>query len=370
MIKVGVEARALGAKGGGVRRYVEELLRGLKRCTDLDVEVITVNNWPLKNGLLLSRWLNKKVPQELKRLGVDVAHYTKADVPKNKRGPTVVTIYDVIPLLYPQGQKWTRRWYWPKALVRSAEKSDKIITISESSKRDIVRLLAVTADKVAVTPLAADTNFFKPQPEETNNKIRRKYGLKKPYILFVGTIEPRKNVPLLIRAFSLAAAMRPEELVIAGRPDAGWASAQTAARQSGAAERIKFITNVGTEDLPALYSGAELFVWPSVYEGWGFPPQEALACGVPVIVSDGGSLPEVVGKAGEIVRFTTENIRERTEDEHFERVLGERMAAVLGNGEEKKLMAMKGPAQARQFSWDEVTRKTVEVYKQVLARTQ
>ncbi|MDZ4225825.1 MAG: glycosyltransferase family 1 protein, partial [Candidatus Andersenbacteria bacterium] len=301
-------------------------------------------------------WLNHQVPRILDKIKPDVVHFTKAAVPSRKILPTVVTIYDVIPLLYPQGQKLSRRWYWRRALKQAAQFSDRIITISNVSKRDLVEQLDVSADKVTVTPLAVDTDFFKP--------VDRR-GVVKPYILFVGTLEPRKNVPMLVRAFSRIAGEVPHDLIIAGRPEKDIAAVKREIDRSKAVDRIKLIGRVSGNDLPALYSDADLFVWPSIYEGWGFPPQEAMACGTPVIVSDGGSLPEVVGEVGEVVSFAEMEVSRRTGDVDFEERLAKSVLDLLNNKEKRKNMSEQGLLQARENTWQQVVEMTMSVYKQL-----
>mgnify|MGYP001576366425 FL=1 len=195
--------------------------------------------------------------------------------------------------------------------------------------------------------------------------------MAKPYILFVGTRDMRKNVPLLIRAFARICEDLPHQLVIAGRTALKSAATEEEeedrkqARELGLQERIMWLNFVPDEDLPVLHAGADLFVWPSAYEGWGLPPMEAMASGVPVIVSNGGALPEVVGSAGEIVPFSKQKLRERTWDMPFEEVLASRMLAVLEDENKRRTMRQLGIEQVKQFSWRSVAEKTLQVYKKV-----
>lgn len=373
-MKIAIEARA--ATGlGGVGTYVRELLRHLSRGGDasyvaiLDHEQkkipgITSVVVPRLSDLTLSWWLNHQVPAQVRKIDADVIHFTKAAVPKHKRRPTVVTIFDVIPIIFPESQQLTRRWYWPRALRRAVLQSDRIITISEASKRDIVQHLGASAEAVTVTPLACDTTFFK-HVSQAKTVVEQQFHLSRPYILYVGTIEPRKNVGTLVRAFSKISDTIPHDLVIVGKMYKGESTLLKIIEESGVAARIKVLSYVSREYLPALYSAASVFVWPSIYEGWGFPPQEAMACGAPVIVSDGGSLPEVVGTAAKIVRFSTSSVAERLNDVAFQLKLETELITILHDTAMRESMGVNGRAQAESFSWSSVAEKTHRVYQEL-----
>lgn len=357
-MRVALETRALAARGGGVRRYVEHLVQELSIINGN--ELIELR---LHNALFLTPWLQWQVPRILQKMRPNLVHFTKADVPRKKVVPTVVTIYDVIPLLFPESQKLLQRWYWPGALSRAARFSDAILTISEASKRDIVQHLQVAPERVTVTPLAAEGVRAAQGVRYLHSRVP---DTLTPYILFVGTLEPRKNVPLLIRAFSRIAKEIPHRLVIAGKLDNDLRAVQRAWGESAVTDRIELRNFVAVADLPALYTGADLFVWPSVYEGWGLPPLEALASGVPTIVSDGGSLPEVVGEAGVIVPFTEVDVTKRREDVAFEQNLAEAMRHVLTDPGKQADLREAGLKQAARFTWRAVAEKTVEVYRSVI----
>ncbi len=377
-MKIAIEARALSAGGGGVKTYARNLIENLLELEDNNSYTLITDQsgagWrhrqtdrlderlvPLRHKLLLPLWLQHQVPAVLKNINPDVVHFIKADVPRRKMVPTVVTIFDTIPLLFPEGQSSVRRWYWPRALKRATALSEGIITISRASKRDIVNYYNVDPRKITVTPLAVDTGHFRPGPYSSRTE--------QPYILFVGTLEPRKNVPLLVRAFARAASRIPHQLIIAGRPDADYENIRREITAQGAGERVELKQFVSYNDLPGLYAGADLFVWPSIYEGWGFPPQEAMACGTPVLVSDGGALPEVVGPAGEIVKFTTRDLRARAHDGAFEQQLARQMPAILASEDKRERMIQTGLKQVRKFSWKKVAQTTTQVYRQVLEQT-
>ena len=376
-MKIAIEARAISAKGGGVRTYAYQLIRHLLKVVPAQDVTVIIDQAaargtfpaarellaPLRHETFLPLWLRWQIPRVLRQLKPDVAHFTKADVAggpaKLRHYKTVVTIFDIIPALFPAGQTFLRRLYWPRALERAALTSHHIVTISEASKQDIIARYGVPDDKVTVTPLAVETNHFRPVPKDAR--------WQKPYLLFVGTLEPRKNVPLLVRAFARVAKDIPHQLVIAGKADSDYGNVLREIEVQRLAGRVRVEDFVDYGALPALYSGADLFVWPSIYEGWGFPPQEAMACGTPVVVSDGGALPEVVGGVGEVVPFSVDSLPARTRDIDFEEHLANKILSVLNDQDKREEMSRAGLERVKQFSWEEVARRTLEVYKSVVA---
>lgn len=376
-MNIAIEARALSMQAG-VHTYVGQLLRHLA-ALQLGDEVTVIRDrpgsslpdmhsavLPLQHPLLLPWWMNVTVPRYLDTSKPDIVHFTKAAVPSRKVVPTVVTIHDLVPLFLPETQSFTRRLWWPRAFRRAVEGSDHIITISEASKQDIVRLLNVDPVKISVTQLGVDRSVFHPdiQPEKISGVVSR-LAVPRPYILFVGTRDMRKNISSLIRAFARLAPQTAHHLVIAGQVAYRDDESRSILSSATLRNRVRFLDFVAQPDLPALYAGADLFVWPSAYEGWGLPPQEAMASGVPVIVSNGGSLPEVVGQAGEIVPFSTDVIGERLHDDRFTQRLADTIGSVLADAARRQRMRVAGLAQVSKFSWNEVAKKTYEVYTKV-----
>lgn len=374
-----VEARSLAGPGGGVQTYTRELITGIAKQRavhtlyadsehGIDMRGITAHELPLRNELLLSYWLQRQVPKILSRITPDIVHFTKADVPHRKQFPTIVTIYDIIPLLLPETQSFFRRMYWPTALQRAATYADHIVTISNASKEGIVERLQVDPEKVTVTSLGINHGHFIPASDTNIARVRAKYELPNEYILFVGTRDVRKNIAALIAAYNEISKNTAHDLVIAGRAGDKQDTTEEMIQRSGIADRIHVLGKVSYEDLPILYSGAQLFVWPSVYEGWGFPPLEAMACGVPVITSDGGSLPEAVGDAGSIVSYTTDDLNARLSDQIFVQNLASQILDVLTNTSLQASMRMRGLEHVKMFSWDSLVEQTLAVYDQVLAQ--
>lgn len=357
-MNIAIEARALAAASGGVKTYTYELIKHLLTLypeeqfkiiygsqkpagTFVGVEEKIV---PLYSEALLPFWM-RGIGKQISSDRPDIIHYTKAAVPRQKTSPTVVTIYDIIPILMPETQSPLRRLYWPHALRHAAKTANHIMTISEGSKRDIMEHFDVSDERITATPLAVDLEHFKPVGSKAAQS----------YILFVGTRDARKNISSLIRAFTQIADKIPHQLIIAGRPAKKQDDSKEVVEQLHLEDRIEFREDITYAQLPALYSHADIFVWPSLYEGWGFPPQEAMACGTPVIVSDGTPLPEVVGDSGVIVPLGHD----------FTEHLAYEMLALIQDEPRKADLIARGLARVQQFSWEDVARKTYDVYKKV-----
>jgi glycosyltransferase involved in cell wall biosynthesis len=243
----------------------------------------------------------------------------------------------------------SRRYYGQ--IRRAVTRADAILAISQSTKNDLVDLLNVPSSKITVTHLAADP-ACRPVTEAARlEAVRHNYGLPDGYLLFVGTLEPRKDLPTLLRAFaSLGPAAKDICLVLAGRP--GWLYEQVydLARTLKLGDRVRFLGAVPADDLPTLYSGARLFVLPSLYEGFGMPVLEAMACGAPVVCANTSSLPEIAGDAALLV------------PPGDEAALAQAMATILSDGDLRRQLTQRGFARAARFSWEATARQTLAVY--------
>lgn len=366
-MNIAIEARALSAPSGGVKTYTHELLKHLLALHPEDVfefiygSYVPVGNFPtaketvipLRSEFLLSYWTSFQVARYIQKTKPSLVHYTKAAIPYFKHVPTVVTIYDIIPILFPDTQSPLRRMYWPYVLEHAAKTADHIMTISQRSKRDIIERFGVSEEKITVTPLAVDLQHFAPL---RSRQLAGSFAGQAPYILFVGTRDARKNISSLIHAFASIADKIPHNLIVAGRPAKKEDSSKLTVVRCKLQHRVQFLGNISYSELPALYSGADIFIWPSLYEGWGFPPQEAMACGTPVIVSDGGPLPEVVGDAGIIVPLANGSFVEH---------LAHEMLTLINDDTRKKELSQRGITRVQQFSWNTVAETTWKVYENI-----
>jgi glycosyltransferase involved in cell wall biosynthesis len=297
-------------------------------------------------------WTPLVFPRDLRRRRADVAHVQYL-VPPWAPCPVVTTIHDLafrrFPGLFPVKHRLLLNWLIPLAARHAAH----VITGSEATRRDLCEFYHLPAEAVTVTPYAADPQFRPQHPARAREAVRRRLGIPGPYVLSVGVLQPRKNLPRLVRAYGRIAARFPHRLVLVGKE--GWANAElrAAAASLPVGKEAIFTGYVADADLPALYAGADLFVYPSLYEGFGLPPLEAMACGTPVLTSNTSSLPEVVGEAG------------RTVDPTDERALSLALEALLADPAERARLRAAGQARAAEFSWERTARETLAVYRRL-----
>ena len=260
---------------------------------------------------------------------------------RKPKGNLIVTVHDIIPILYPQYHPLKRALYFKYFLKPLLKKADKIISVSEATKKDLVGKLNIEERKIKVIHLGVSEKF---KPTE-DISVLKKYGINKNYIFFLGTIEPRKNVQRLIEAYNKLECE--DKLVIAGGK--GWGEEVTSNN-----ENIVFTSYVDEKDLPALYSHATLFVYPSLYEGFGLPVLEAMACGTPVITSNISSLQEVSGNAAVLCDpMNVEDIKDK-------------IRLVLDDNQLQESLRVKGLERATKFNWEKCARETEKVYEELL----
>jgi len=306
---------------------------------------------------LAKLWFEQVIfPRVCQQDGVDVAHVPYFAPPLRPTTPIVVTIHDLIPLILPAYRGPLLVRLYTHLVAAATRRADAIIADSEASKRDIVRLLGIPDERVQVIYLAVDRRFRPITDKAHLEDVRQKYCLPANYILYLGGFDQRKNLATLLKAFKrLTSDM---QLVIAGRLPARdtpfFPDPRRMVREFGLEGRVAFIGWVLEEEKPALYSMAKVFVFPSLYEGFGLPPLEAMACGTPVVASNVSSLPEVVGDAGLLV------------DPCDAAGLAEAMAALLDDEQLREGLGQKGLEQARRFSWEETARETLKVYRRVI----
>ncbi|MBC8159575.1 MAG: glycosyltransferase family 4 protein, partial [Roseiflexaceae bacterium] len=325
-MNIAIDARYVADHFPGIGRYTYNLIRALAELkTPHQLHVL--HNPALRNtrfdleslatlpGLQLvptaartfSLAEQARIPALLRRLRADVYHapyYLRPYVALPCR--SVTTLYDAIPRLFPADVSPRARLLFDTLTRLAIRSSYHILTISQSALNDFTSMYQLDPRRATVTPLAADARF-RPQPPWAIAAVRAKYGLITPYVLSLASNKPHKNLPLLVEAWShiQPRMQRRVVLVIAGHYDARYPQARERAAQLSLAESIQFIENVDDQDLAPLYAGAQLFAFPSRYEGFGLPPLEALACGTPVLCGNTSSLPEVMGDAALLVDVTS-----------------------------------------------------------------
>ncbi len=310
---IGVDAsRITRPRRTGTENYSLQVLRELL-AQDLDKTYLLYTSAPLINGLLPLRpsisikhirlprlWTQLGLSREMLVNPPDVLFVPSHVLPLITPRRSVVVVYDVGHRFFPRAHTPTEWLYVEWAIRRHVRVATRLLTISESSKRDLVRLYSADPSRIDVAYPAVDDRF-KPAPLEEIRRVRQQYALPDKYVLHVGTIKPRKNLPRLVRAFASAHIPTDVQLVLGGMTTSGGAAVEAAIRETGLNSRVKRLAYVPDADLVPLYSGAAAVAIVSLYEGFGMPALEALACGAPLVASNRGSLPEITGDAAVIV---------------------------------------------------------------------
>ena len=309
---------------------------------------------PWRLAALLGQYL--RIPQDRMLPGIDLFHATDHLLPRLSRIKTVFTLHDLIFRLYPETHKPLNRWFLTLAMPRFLRAADAVIAVSENTKRDAVRFYGLDEAKIQVVYEGVNPRF-RPASAEEVARVRRIRDLPERFILSLGMIEPRKNLTALLEAYKrLLDQASPLRLVIAGKK--GWLYRGFFERlhDLGLEDQVVFPGFVPEADLPALYSAADFFIFPSLYEGFGLPVLEAMACGTAVVCSNAASLPEVAGDAALMV------------DPHNVADLVEAISTLWNNEDLRRELQARGPRQAAKFTWQETARETLEIYQRVLSR--
>lgn len=365
---------ALG-QGAGIGRYTRELALALTHLPDAPNLTLFHNRHPLDHlphelaGLprvevplgdrawraLLLTGQRLPRPWESQIEGCNLFHGTDALAPHLPQ-PIVLTVHDLSPLIYPQHHTTLHRLHSSLSLSRTIHRAAAVIAVSAATRRDLLEKFDLPPEKVHVVHNGVDhRRFFPRYRPEARQRAGLMLGIEPPYLLALGTLEPRKNLTSLLRAYARLGRDVPK-LVLAGARGWGEGPIFELVRELGLQERVRFTGHVPESVLPDLYAGSRLFIYPSLYEGFGLPVLEALACGAPVITSNSSSLPEVAGDAALLV--PPDDVDE----------LVRAMRRVL---EDKKLrddLRARGPRQAAPFTWERAARETRAIYEAVLAR--
>ena len=364
-MRIGIDARLVYYSQAGIGQYILHLVNGLSQV-DRDNEYVLLQSRKDDTTILkqpnfrrISLWTPShhrlerySLNVELMRLGLDVLHSPDFIPPHRPSCRSVITVHDLAFLLYPHFlTKESARYYGH--IDQAVRWTDHIIAVSESTKRDTMQHLGVPEDKITVVYEAANPLFRPVDKDGAREQVRNRHGVEGPFILFVSTIEPRKNVPTLLRAVWQLLECYKEDvrLVLAGGKGWLFQDAFAMVEELKLDSRVHFVGRVSSEDLLHLYNAAEMLAHPAFYEGFGLPPLEAMACGLPVVVANVASLPEVVGDAGLLI------------DPHDADELTVAMWRLLNDNDLREEMQTKGLRQAERFSWERAARETLEIYQ-------
>jgi len=304
------------------------------------------------------RWWAVGLPLYLRKAALDLFHGTNYEVPLWSRRRSVLTIHDLSILLHANTHQADLARRARRRLPVMARSASMIITATECVRHEICEHLHVEADRVRVTPYAPRSGFRAVAAEQAN-QTKRRLGIEDEFILFVGTVEPRKNLLTLARAFDqiLRQTSRRPQLVVVGAE--GWLMDELLAfiKESSIGDRLRLTGYLGDDDLRSLYSSCRVFVYPSIYEGFGLPPLEAMACGAPVIAGNIATFQETLGSAAQLV------------EPNDVEALARSMVEILDDEGRRRDLSRRGLEQAAKFSWERTAHLTLEVYREVLRQT-
>ncbi len=364
-MRIGLDANPIFRTRAGVGQYAARLAERMSAVSRDDEfflyywgpEATSSEDWIARDNVVVRRVSPKgALASEVRADRIDVFHGTNFRRRARGRRGSVITIHDLALKIFPHlRRRWLGDWIGYLKMSRDARLCERVIAVSESTAADIVRHIGVSREKVRVIPLAAGAEFRPVDDRVRLAELLARIGMNRPrYILFSGTVEPRKNVPVLLRAYARLRNEYPDTgLILAGAP--GWKSGEATdfIHAHGLDAEVRITGYLAPRDLTVLYSGAAVFVLPSLYEGFGLPPLESMACGAPVVVSSGGSLPEIVGDAAIVVP--------PDDVEGFRREI----ARVLSAPELARELREKGFRQAARYSWDRTATETLKVYREV-----
>ena len=380
VMRIGLNAHLLSLgsnyRSAGVSRYIRNLLAFLPQVEQqLKPETSTAYvafvgdrrirfaGWDMRPSLWSTRrpqarilWEQAMQPWRAHRAGLDLLHAPVYVGPLLAPCPLVVTIHDLSFYLYPELFPPMNRLYLQEATKRTVKKAAAVIADSESTARDIKSVLGAPQDRITVIPAGVGREMRPLHDPRRIEMFRASHNLPKRFILFLGTLEPRKNIPVLLEAYArfVSRCSYEHRLVLVGGKGWYYNTIATAIDKLDLRNRVLLPGYVPEQELPLWYNAADLFVYPSLYEGFGLPPLEAMACGTPVIVSNASSLPEVVGAAGSVVEANDAT------------ALAQAMEQLLDDEDLRQQRIGAGLERARTYSWRTTALRTCELYHELL----
>jgi glycosyltransferase involved in cell wall biosynthesis len=368
-VRIGIDARKLHDFGIGT--YIRNLLRHLARMDDTTEFVVfcrQADREPLAGALggnfrMVTETAGNysvaeqlTIPLALRREGVTLFHAPHYVLPPLVRCRSVVTIHDCIHLMFPQYLPNRFAFGYARTSIGlAAKRATRVLTVSESSKRDILRFVDTEPDKIAVIYNAYDERFAIDPAEEDVVRVRERYQLQDEFVLYAGNVKPHKNLERLIDAFHIVRnrGLDHLKLVMIGDEISKYTALRRAVHRHQLHKYVRFLGYVPEETLAVMYRLAGVFVFPSLYEGFGLPPLEAMASGTPVVTSNVSSLPEVAGDAAVLV------------DPYDPHAIADGIYRVLTDADLRKDLRRKGVARAGQFSWEQSVRRVRRIYSEV-----
>ncbi|MCL4473373.1 MAG: glycosyltransferase family 4 protein [Actinobacteria bacterium] len=360
-----IDGRLLVGRDTGVGRYITQLGKEILACgaRTLDIEMLCQKGDQPPDDLsgIISREKSRSgpcgrlfSPAAVRRSSCDLYHYPSFDPPYSFGKKVVVTCPDIEPLRRPDLFPRKIVVYY-RMMMKRLRTATSIIAISANTATDLQACLGVDAGRIHVIPLGVDAHYMTVTDAGTLEETARRHDLPESFILYVGNTMRHKNLPCLIRAMAIIRGRHPEiTLLIAGARDRYRGEVEKVIREAGQENSIRFLGHVSESDMPALYSSASVFAFPSLYEGFGLPVLESMACGTAVVASNAASIPEVVGDAGILVDAASDN------------EMAEAIMLLLEDRAAAAELSERGIERARKFTWEKCAQRHLEVYRDAL----
>jgi glycosyltransferase involved in cell wall biosynthesis len=369
LLNIGINARFIQTKISGIGKYVLQLMRHIPTFGNNHYYFYEYGHVPIerpikgdnihyvipkvytKNRTLRIFWEQMLFSRQVKKDKIKIFHGPSFMLPVFKPCKSVITVHDLTFVHYPQGFNFSTRLYYKLFFRRSLENADMIIADSEATKKDLMQIYNIPVNKIQTIYLGVDEIFKNVTDKKKIKEVKRKYSLPEKYFLFVGLLSPRKNVRRALKAF--AQLHTEHKFVIVGNKGWLYEPIFKLIEDLNLKERVIFTKYADSEDLPAIYSCAEALIFPSLYEGFGLPIVEAMACGCPVITSNISSMPEVAGDAAILINpYNVEEIKNA-------------MNTIMINKKVRMDLIKKGYENIKRFSWQKMAEKTVKVYERL-----
>jgi glycosyltransferase involved in cell wall biosynthesis len=383
-MRIGIDATPLPKEPVGVGTYIIHLIRALTTVSvehetqdegfelfifchrnglrQIDIPASSRVHWIVlsdKKPVHRLMWEQIMLPNLVSRWKIDLLHSLHYTRPVILPCASVVTFHDMTFLLYPHLHTRIKRLFFPLAIRFSAKQSEALIAISESTRADSIRLLSIPSHRIFTVDNGINEEFRPISNRVQLEECRQKYRLPREFILYVGLIEPRKNLPLLFKAYArLVRKGNCPPLVIVGRFGWKYEGINRHLEAFDLRDRVLFTGYLPSQDLPIVYNLAQIFVYPSLYEGFGFPPLEAMSCGTPVITTSVSAMIDHVGDAGILVPPQDED------------ALLEAMRNLLGDREMQENLSIKGRKRSADFTWKRTAQETLQIYRRVVTMTE
>lgn len=352
-MKIGIDVQTTLGQKTGFGFYVDNLVKHLKKYNHANTyKLYKPNSQSDFNAPKRFQWDQFIFPNMAKKDKVDILHQPCFSAPVFYRGKVVVTIHDLIAIKFGQDIPFYSRQFFGKWMPFSYRCADRIIAISEHTKKDIIKMLKIPKEKITVIYEAADEACKYVSDQKLVEKVKEKYGINGDYLIHIGTINPRKNLEFLIKVFSKVVDKSPDiKLVITGKKGWYYEGLFTLVEDLGLKNKVIFTGYIEDSEKPILYTGAKIFLFPSLYEGFGLPILESMACHTPVISSNTSSLPELIGNAGILL------------DPKDEAGWVAEIKRLLVNEKLRRDLIVRSEIQLKKFSWDKCAKETIKVYE-------